>query len=128
MRHGRRQMGGANVTLRLTKAENDQIGLFPLRDFENLLARRPVYDQRARIGNESGFAIGKRSEMIERELFEFVRLDKIAGLGIFNHVKQSEMRLLFLRETHSKSKSCVRVFAEVGGEQDLPQFFRARTA
>ena len=126
VRHSGGQMGGADITPGVAQAKNNQIGLFCFRDFENLFARRAVYDDSARRKDEAVFVTNERSEMIERELFDFVGLNEVAGLGLFHDVEQSELRLLFLRQTKSEGRSRVGAFTEIRGEQDFAEFFRAR--
>ena len=87
MRDGIWQMGCAKISLCAAKAEDDEIGLFPLRDFQNFFGGGAVDDDGFRVKGEAMLTGDERSKVIERRSFEFVRTNEIASVWTVDNVK-----------------------------------------
>ena len=87
MRDGIWQMRGAKISLCAAEAEDDEVGLFPLRDFQNFFGGNAVDNDGFRFESEAMVTSNEGSKVIERRSFEFVRTNEIAGVRTVDNVK-----------------------------------------
>ena len=120
MDHGRGQVRGAHCAFGVPDTKDDQISLLFLGCLENFLRWNTMGHDGFRFMPEFSVFPSEVAEAALSRCFQFMRANEVTRFGMFDYVKQAEVRAMLLRQRYGiRQSSRGRRIPKVRGKKNL---------